>query len=147
MYDEESERFMSEAATFAHSFIHEGNYRNWSPDLARFFSSYRQKLPVWDVCGFLWHRFQLPHPDLCAACKYRYAGHVEGIRRGRSIMGMGKVMTMGEAVEAAIAKHAKVYPGSAVYSAEVSESHFKTHTHRVEVRADHFSVPLTYLVP
>jgi hypothetical protein len=89
MYDEESERFMSEAATFAHSYIHEGDYRNWNPNLTRFFSSYRQKLPMWDVCGFLWHHFQLPNPTMCDACKYGYAGHVEGIARGRRLMGHG----------------------------------------------------------
>ena len=89
MYDEDSERFMSEAATFAHSYIHNGDWSKWNPNIARFFRSYRQKLPVWDACGFLWHHFQLPHPDLCTECKYESSGHTEGLERGRRIMGHG----------------------------------------------------------
>lgn len=52
--------------------------------------------------------------------------------------------TMGQAIDAAIKRHGECYPGSAVYQAEVCEI---GREYRVEVRAEHFSVPLVYYVP
>lgn len=89
MYDEESEIFISDGATYAHAWFQMGDPWNWNPDIIRLFPSFKQKLPVWDVLAFLWHRFQLPHPNLCAACKYGYAGHTERLERGRMLVGYG----------------------------------------------------------
>ena len=56
-------------------------------------------------------------------------------------------MTFGQAVDAAIRQHVHTYPDSAVYSATAAESDTKQGTHyRVELRAEHFSQPLIYLV-
>lgn len=56
-----------------------------------------------------------------------------------------KLGTMGQAVDEAISRHEKSYPGSEVYQADVSYS-TRDDMFRVEVRASHFSVPLTYEV-
>ena len=60
------------------------------------------------------------------------------------------MMTMGQAVDAAIKRHEECYPGSKDYHADVREGEGNEQsiiTYRVELRADHFSCPLVYYVP
>jgi len=54
--------------------------------------------------------------------------------------------TMGQAVDEAIERFTKNYPGSDVYRAEVFESETRNGTWVVEMRCSHFSVPQRYLV-
>lgn len=54
--------------------------------------------------------------------------------------------TYGQAVDAAIARHERLYPESAIYSACVGAAQLKEHHLEVEIRASHFSVPLRYLI-
>lgn len=55
--------------------------------------------------------------------------------------------TMGQAVDAAIARHGETYPGSEVHSVRCSESDLPSNTWRVEICSAHFSVPLIYYMP
>lgn len=52
--------------------------------------------------------------------------------------------TMGEAIDAIVALHERLYPGSEVYKAEVSESETQDNMWLVEVRSAHFSIPCRY---
>jgi hypothetical protein len=55
-----------------------------------------------------------------------------------------KMLTMGQALDAATREHERRYPVAHVYEASVSE--LGGLQWRVEVRSDHFSVPLVYWV-
>lgn len=72
MFSEESARYMSMAAVAQPVF---------GTNIAKFFSSYKTKQPVWDMLAFLYHR-----SGACLVCKYRYAGHAESIERGRVLL-------------------------------------------------------------
>jgi hypothetical protein len=54
--------------------------------------------------------------------------------------------TFGQAVDAAIARHETLYPGSETYSVYASESELVSFTYRVEIRASHFSAVSVYYV-
>jgi len=56
------------------------------------------------------------------------------------------VRTFGQAIDAAIALHAAAYPASAVYEASVMTSDTQNECYRVELTAEHFSVPRVYYV-
>jgi hypothetical protein len=81
MYNAESEAFMVRAGE--HACIFPSNYLEWNPALDRFFPTYRQKLPYWDICGYLYHVHYVSQGVYCPACHYGYSGHREGIERGR----------------------------------------------------------------
>jgi hypothetical protein len=52
-------------------------------------------------------------------------------------------ITMGQAIDTAIQRHRELYSESEVYAANASE---RGGLFRVEVLADHFSVPLVYTI-
>jgi hypothetical protein len=56
-----------------------------------------------------------------------------------------EVKTMGQAVDAAILRHGEIYRDSKVYDAHVRE-HKDADTWVVQVYADHFSTPMTYVI-
>jgi hypothetical protein len=56
-------------------------------------------------------------------------------------------LTLGQALDEAIQRHEKVYPGSKVYAALIRDIVAHDEDLEVEVWADHFSRALTYHIP
>lgn len=56
------------------------------------------------------------------------------------------MISMGSAVDQAIATHERLYPGSEVYQVEVSAISAYDNRWRVELNAAHFSARLVYVV-